>query len=72
MCADATAAASMGAKGIVIGVLTCDGAVDQVACRKIMASAPGLAVTFHRAFDVCADRDAALEARSGPDEPRGD
>ena len=36
------------------GVLDADGQID-IPRMKIMAAAGPLAVTFHRAFDLCAD-----------------
>lgn len=62
-----------GADGIVTGVLTPEGALDEGAMRPIYAAARKaaekagrpVACTLHRAFDVCADPFAALEtARS--------
>ena len=56
-----------GADGIVTGVLTPDGQLDTEAMRPIYAAAAEqaerpVALTLHRAFDVCADPFAALEA----------
>ena len=59
-----------GADGIVAGVLTPEGALDVEALRPIYAAARSaakaagrpLACTLHRAFDVCCDPFAALEA----------
>lgn len=59
-----------GADGIVTGVLTSDGALDLDALRPIYASAAHAAqkakrpaaLTLHRAFDVCRDPFAALDA----------
>ena len=59
-----------GADGIVTGVLTPDGALDVDALRPIYAAARAaataagrpVACTLHRAFDVCRDPFAALEA----------
>lgn len=59
-----------GADGIVTGVLTPEGALDAGAMRPIYAAARKaaekagrpVACTLHRAFDVCADPFAALEA----------
>ena len=44
-----------GFPGLVTGVLTEDGEVDMPRMQKIMAAAQGMAVTFHRAFDMCAN-----------------
>ncbi|MEV0644034.1 copper homeostasis protein CutC [Phytomonospora sp. NPDC050363] len=53
--------AGTGVHGIVIGALTPGGDVDVDACRTLMEAAPGLSVTFHRAFDMARDPFAALE-----------
>lgn len=45
----------LGFPGLVTGVLDADGQVDIPRMKKIMAAAGPLAVTFHRAFDLCAD-----------------
>lgn len=53
---------SLGAQGVVIGALTEEGELDAdflERCRR--AAGPGLACTFHRAFDLCRDPFAALE-----------
>lgn len=50
-----------GADGVVIGALTPDGDIDMAACRRWMAAAEGLSVTFHRAFDRCRCPQEALE-----------
>lgn len=53
---------SLGAAGMVVGALTPAGAVDVPLMRRLMAEGgTALSVTFHRAFDVCADPFAALE-----------
>ena len=54
--------AARGADGVVIGVLTPDGALDEVRMAELIALADGLGVTLHRAFDVCRDPFAALAA----------
>lgn len=53
--------AATGVHGIVIGALTPEGDVDTEVCRALMDAAPGLSVTFHRAFDMARDPFAALE-----------
>ena len=45
----------MGAKGIVIGVLTESGEIDREILMEFMEKAKGMQVTFHRAFDDCFD-----------------
>jgi copper homeostasis protein len=52
-----------GCDGIVIGILKADGTIDKERCSKLvrMAKAMGAGVTFHRAFDMCADMGRALE-----------
>ena len=50
-----------GADGVVIGALDADGNVDVALCRRLVAAAGKLDVTFHRAFDVARDPTAALE-----------
>ena len=61
MCNDIIAARLSGADGVVIGTLNPDGSIDMKAMEKLMHAAKGVSVTFHRAFDVCADPDEALE-----------
>lgn len=54
-------AVAAGATAIVGGALTPDGEVDVPATKRIMQAAEGLPFTFHRAFDVVKDLQAALE-----------
>lgn len=61
MCRDIEFCREAGVDGVVIGALTSDGDIDMAACRKLMAAAQGMSVTFHRAFDVCSDGEKALE-----------
>ena len=50
-----------GADGVVFGILTPDGLIDEPRCRKFVARAAGMDITFHRAFDVTPDLAASLE-----------
>ena len=51
----------LGFPGLVIGLLDEDGQIDMPRMAQIMAAAKGLAVTFHRAFDMCANPLQAYE-----------
>lgn len=51
----------LGFPGLVIGLLDEDGHVDMPRMRQIMAAAQGMAVTFHRAFDMCVNPLQAFE-----------
>lgn len=62
LCDEVHAFRALGADGIVTGCLTADGALDTEAMTRLIAAADGLPVTLHRAFDLCADPMAALEA----------
>ena len=50
-----------GVSGVVIGALDKDGNVDMATMRALIQEARPMSVTFHRAFDVCADPRAAFE-----------
>ena len=52
---------SLGADGVVIGALLPDGRIDVDLCRRLVAEAGEMNVTFHRAFDMCRDPFEALE-----------
>jgi copper homeostasis protein len=58
---DITTAKSLGADGIVIGLLHPDGRIDLDRTRELVELAKPLPVTFHRAFDVAKNLPAALE-----------
>ncbi|GAB3905676.1 copper homeostasis protein CutC [Mucilaginibacter boryungensis] len=63
MLSDVRQSIALGCDGIVVGILNKDGSVDMERNSQIvnMARQHGLGVTFHRAFDVCADKEKALE-----------
>ena len=52
---------SLGAAGIVVGVLRADGTVDVEHTRELVEWAAPLPLTFHRAFDHTPDLEHALE-----------
>lgn len=52
---DIAFARELGFPGLVTGVLDEAGGVDMLRMEKIVAAAQGMAVTFHRAFDMCRD-----------------
>lgn len=52
---------SLHCDGIVIGILTADGKVDKVRCAELIALAKPMQVAFHRAFDMTAQLEEALE-----------
>ena len=43
----------LGFPGVVVGMLDVDGHINMVRMQQIMALCEGMAVTFHRAFDLC-------------------
>lgn len=47
--------------GVVIGILDADGNIDLERTQEISALARPMSVTFHRAFDVCADPFKAID-----------
>lgn len=50
-----------GVDGVVVGALTPEGDIDIDTCRRMVAAAGNMSVTFHRAFDVCRNPGQALE-----------
>ncbi|NLN30447.1 MAG: copper homeostasis protein CutC [Bacteroidales bacterium] len=51
----------IGADGIVIGLLNADGTIDVERTQQLVKAADTMAVTFHRAFDMCSDPLKGLE-----------
>ncbi len=51
-----------GATGVVFGILTADGKVDVERTRQLVEASVGMETTFHRAVDMTADYEAAVEA----------
>lgn len=62
MRADIQLAKSLGADGVVLGLLKANGTVDEDRTRELIELARPLPVTFHRAFDMTRDPFEALEA----------
>ncbi|MGF6727201.1 copper homeostasis protein [Paraburkholderia sp. GAS41] len=65
MLRDVRAVAAAGAHGVVIGMLTPDGAIDREGLARAIDAADGLAITFHRAFDETRDLRDALDVLLG-------
>lgn len=61
MLEDVANVSELGFPGLVTGLLDEDGNVDMPRMRLIMAAADGMAVTFHRAFDMCKNPVQAFE-----------
>lgn len=59
---DIAIAKSLGANGVVLGMLLPNGEVDVPRTRELVQHAQPLGVTFHRAFDLTPDPLTALEA----------
>ena len=61
MLADIRTVRELGYPGFVTGVLDAHGNVDMTRMRQIMTAAGTLAVTFHRAFDMCSNPKQTFE-----------
>ncbi|KOC87624.1 copper homeostasis protein CutC [Winslowiella iniecta] len=61
MKSDVAAIRELGFPGVVIGMLDEDAHIDRVQMRQIMALCGDMAVTFHRAFDLCHSPKRALQ-----------
>ncbi|MFD4353765.1 copper homeostasis protein CutC [Nocardia sp. NPDC058518] len=61
MNADARAAVSAGASGLVVGALTPEQQVDVEGVRRVLDGIDDIELTFHRGIDQIRDRAAALE-----------
>ena len=63
MLADVDLCSQSGCHGVVTGILNHDGTVDKIRNAQIVkiAKKAGMGLTFHRAFDMCADQFQALE-----------
>jgi copper homeostasis protein len=62
---DVEMARKAGADGVVIGILTEDGFVDEPRTRALVELARPMSVTFHRAFDMARDPYQAMETLVG-------
>ena len=58
---DIEACGESGVDGIVTGILTADGKIDIERTACLIELARPMSVTFHRAFDMCADPISGLE-----------
>lgn len=59
---DIEVAKTLGADGLVFGILNADGTVNEPKTKELVDLAKPLPVTFHRAFDMTRDPLEALEA----------
>ncbi|MBT0728260.1 copper homeostasis protein CutC [Rosenbergiella australiborealis] len=55
MLSDIAQIRDMGFPGVVTGILCPEGLLDKARMQKMMTVAKGMAVTFHRAFDLCSN-----------------
>jgi copper homeostasis protein len=62
MKADILMCKDLGCEGVVIGMLQQDGSIDAEHCKKLVALAYPMGVTFHRAFDRAVNPFETLES----------
>lgn len=62
MCAEIASFRDLGANGVVVGVLTPEGELDEARMARLISYAGNMEVTLHRAFDMTRDPFAALES----------
>ncbi|OON41417.1 copper homeostasis protein CutC [Izhakiella australiensis] len=61
ICDDIALVKEQGFSGLVVGILDPDGHIDMARMRSVMKLCEGMAVTFHRAFDLCHNPRLALQ-----------
>lgn len=59
---DIAALRNLNVRGVVVGCLTADGAIDEARMATLIQAARPMAVTCHRAFDMARDPEEAIEA----------
>ncbi|MES2418806.1 MAG: copper homeostasis protein CutC [Bacteroidota bacterium] len=52
---------TLNCEGAVIGILTANGEIDQKRCAELIELAYPMPLAFHRAFDLCANMEKAIE-----------
>lgn len=61
MCRDILFCKEIGVSGVVSGLLNTEGSVDIARTKELVELSRPMSFTFHRALDVCADYEKALE-----------
>lgn len=61
MLADIALVRELGFPGLVTGILNEQGEVDKPRMKQVMETSEGMAVTFHRAFDMCRSPQQAFD-----------
>ena len=61
MLADIALVRELGFPGLVTGLLNEEGEVDRTRMKQVMEASEGMAVTFHRAFDMCRSPQQAFD-----------